>query len=91
MMTRHIAGHVEMKDACTCSEMGSLTLPASEAEDCNDSADVQQINRLSARHLSREQRIQRFQEVIGVCGTDQACMKKALGQDDGDPDDLVVL
>jgi tetratricopeptide (TPR) repeat protein len=43
-------------------------------------------------HLSREQRIQRFQEVIGVCGgTDQACMKKVLGQDDGDPDDLVVL
>lgn len=42
-------------------------------------------------HLTREQRMERFREVVGACGMDQACMKQALGQEDADPEDLVVL
>ena len=42
-------------------------------------------------HLSREQRVQRFQDVVGVCGMDKECMKRVLGQEDAREDDLVVL
>ncbi|KAL1510929.1 hypothetical protein AB1Y20_005757 [Prymnesium parvum] len=39
--------------------------------------------------MTREQRVQRFQEVIGRCGMDKECMRKLLGQDDESGDDLV--
>ena len=42
-------------------------------------------------HLTREQRVERFQQVVGVCGMDKECMKQVLGQEDAKEDDLVVF
>ena len=42
--------------------------------------------------LSREQRVERFQQVVGMCGMDnKECIKRALGQEDAREDDLIVF
>jgi tetratricopeptide (TPR) repeat protein len=42
-------------------------------------------------HLSKEQRVQRFQEVVSACGMDKQCMKRALNQEDAQEGDMVVF
>ena len=42
-------------------------------------------------HLTREQRVKRFEQVVSLCGMDKACMKKVLQQEDAKADDLVVF
>ena len=42
-------------------------------------------------HLTREERVERFQQVVGMCGMDKECMKAALHQEDAQVDDLVVF
>jgi hypothetical protein len=39
--------------------------------------------------MTREQRVSRFQEVVGRCGMDKDCMRRMLGQDDDSGDELV--
>ena len=39
--------------------------------------------------MTREQRVERFQAVVGRCGMDKDCMRKLLGQDDDSGDELV--
>ena len=39
--------------------------------------------------LTREQRVQRFQAVVGLCGMDNNCMRQLLGQDDDSGDEMV--
>lgn len=50
----------------------------------------EQVNKRDG-HLSKEQRVQRFQEVIGACGMDKKCMKRALNQEDAQEGDMVVF
>ena len=50
----------------------------------------EQVNKRDG-HLSKEQRVQRFQEVIGACGMDKQCMKRALNQEDAQEGDMVVF
>ena len=43
-------------------------------------------------HLTKAERIARFNKVVGACGMDdKACMKEMLGQDDAQEGDLVVF
>jgi tetratricopeptide (TPR) repeat protein len=42
-------------------------------------------------HLTREQRAERFQQVVGVCGMDKACMRRLLEQEDAREGDAVVF
>ena len=42
-------------------------------------------------HMSREERVQRFQEVLGRCGMDKDCMRKLLKQEDAQEGDMVVF
>lgn len=39
--------------------------------------------------MSREERMARFQQVVGRCGMDKDCMRAMLGQDDDSGDEMV--
>ena len=42
-------------------------------------------------HLTKDQRVKRFQEVVGACGMDKECMRRVLGQTDAQEGDAVIF
>ena len=58
-----------------------------QAQHQSASGAQQQLDRRSLRVV----RIHSFQQVVGACGMDKECMKRALRQEDAKEGDLVVF
>ena len=63
---------------------------AKRATDRRQAERREEVNKRDG-HLTKEQRQERFSQVIAACGMDKACMRRVLQQEDAKEGDLVVF
>ena len=99
-LKRYEEADVHLAEAARLLPEQAANLTAQRGELAEKVRERQKTVRMSERreevdkrdgHLTREQRVERFQQVVGVCGMDKECMKRVLGQEDAKEGDLVVF
>ena len=95
---REAAHHWRRAASLTPEQAANFTGQAEEMlvkadEEAKSRRQVERREEVNQRdgHLTKEQRRDRFQQVVSMCGMDKACMKRALNQEDAKEGDLIVF